>query len=209
MFMSSKPTAIVFDFGGVLLEWDPRHLYRKLFNGNHQGMEYFLTTICTLEWNRQMDLGKPFAEAVGELARQYPEYADLIYAYRLRWDEMVPGPYEDTVEILAAVHRAGYPIYALSNWSAETFPIIRQRYEFLSWFDDIVISGALKQAKPEPQIYESLLDRIGRPAAECLFIDDSEANIQTATDLGFQTILFRSAPTLLANLQAQGILAKS
>jgi 2-haloacid dehalogenase len=195
---------IVFDIGGVLIEWDPRHLYRKLFNGDEVAMSHFLTKICSPAWNAQMDKGKPFSVAVAELAEEYPEYSSLIFAYQTRWKEMIAGAIEPTVGVLAGLYQAGYPLYALSNWSAETFPLMRERYAFLDWFEEIVLSGETGLAKPDPAIYDVFLQRTGLEAAGCLFIDDSPENIKVAGRLGFETIHFESAGQLETALQERG-----
>lgn len=197
---------VVFDIGGVLIEWNPRHLYRTLFHDDVVAMEYFLTQVCTPEWNAELDRGRSFQSAVTELAQQHPEYRELIMAYHEQWPKMVPFAFEDTVEVLSEVKTAGYPLFALSNWSAETFPIMRQRYPFLDWFEDILLSGEVGIAKPDNQIYEVFLDRIKRTPDECLFIDDSERNIDAARSLGFQTLLFKSASQLRDDLATLNIL---
>ncbi len=199
--------AIVFDFGGVLIDWNPRYLYQKLFN-DPLAMEGFLTEIGFVEWNMLQDKGRPFAEAVSELSERFPHYADLIKAYKDRWEESIGGPIQSTVDLLYSLKQAGYSLYGLSNWSAETFERIRNKHEFLSWFEDIVISGEVKMVKPDPRIYSVLLERIGRPAQECLFIDDSEPNIAVALELGFKTIRFESAQQLEETLYGMGLLKR-
>lgn len=199
---------IVFDIGGVLIEWNPRHLYRTLFHDDEVAMEYFLTQVCTPEWNAELDHGRSFQSAVAELAQQHPDYRELIMAYHEQWPKMVPFAFEDTVEVLSEVKTAGYPLFALSNWSAETFPIMRQRYPFLDWFEDILLSGEVGISKPDNQIYEVFLDRIKRTPDECLFIDDSERNIDAARSLGFQALLFKSASQLRDELVTLNILSQ-
>lgn len=197
---------IVFDLGGVLIEWNPRYLYRKLFGADEERMEKFLAEVCTKDWNHGLDCGRSFAEAVAELVARYPDQAELIRAYDLRWEEMVTGAIEPTVEILAALKRAGYPLYALSNWSTEKFINIPERFTFLRWFEKIVISGDVKCAKPDAEIYRRLLESIGKSAPECLFIDDNLPNIEAARGLGFQTIHYRSTERLRDDLKSMGIL---
>jgi 2-haloacid dehalogenase len=197
--------AIVFDFGGVLLDWNPRYLYRKLFNGDPNAMERFLTEIGFVEWNLQQDKGRPLAVAVAELSERFPQYADLIQAYDERWPESIAGPIQPTVNILYALKQAGYPLYGLSNWSAETFQRVRHRYAFLDWFETIVVSGDVKLVKPDPRIYSVFLERVGRTAGECLFIDDSEANVAVAGQLGFKTIRFESPEQLARELHQRGL----
>ncbi|MBI5304951.1 MAG: HAD family phosphatase [Chloroflexi bacterium] len=199
------PHNIVFDFGGVLVDWNPRHLYRKLFNGDEQAVERFLDEIGFVPWNLEMDRGRSFAESVADLSRQFPQYADLIRAYDLRWEESVPGPIQPTVNILHTLKHAGYRLYGLSNWSHEKFQLVRPRYAFFDWFDAIVISGDVKMTKPDPRIYHTLLARIGQPADACVFIDDSETNIAMARQLGFATIHYQSPEQLQRALNQLGV----
>jgi 2-haloacid dehalogenase len=202
-----RSPALVFDFGGVLIDWNPRHLYRKLFADEPDAVERFLTEIGFIEWNALQDKGRPFAVAVAELSEKFPHYGDLIRAYDERWEESITGPIQATVDILRKLKEAKYPLYGLSNWSAETFRRIRHKYSFMDWFDEIVISGEVKLIKPDPRIYSLLLERVGRKAEECLFIDDSEANVITANQLGFKIIRFESPGQLLNELQRLGILS--
>lgn len=196
---------VVFDFGQVLIEWNPRALYRQLFT-NEQEMEYFLSTVCPSEWNMQMDGGKPFEQGCAERIQLFPRYAEQIKAYYTRWGEMMGGAIEGSVQILRELKQRKYPVYALSNWSTETFPLAQKRFDFLKLFDGIVISGAEKCVKPEPKIYQILLDRYHLQAQECIFTDDKPANIEGAKALGFDTILFTSPEALRAELQQRGIL---
>lgn len=197
-------TAVVFDLGGVLLDWDPRYLYRKLFDDEEE-MEYFLSEVCSPEWNVQQDAGRPFDEAVAERAARFPHYQALIEAYFSRWHEMLHGPIQGTVDILSELRNGGYFLCALSNWSAETFPIAYRRYDFLQWFEHIVLSGEEETVKPRPRIYRRLLARIGRPAGECIFIDDVDRNVQAAQALGFNAVRFRNPEALRAELHAMGL----
>ena len=199
-------TAIVFDLGAVLIDWNPRHLYRKLFDGDEQKMEWFLENICTSDWNEQQDAGRTLAEATEMLVQQHPEYESLIRAFYGRWIEMVGGAIEPTVQILTALKEKGYDVHALSNWSAETFPLVESQFPFLGWFDVRVISGEIKLAKPDIKIFEHLLREIGRPANECLFIDDNLRNIKAAGNLGFDTIHFQSPAQLQQELEKRQIL---
>jgi 2-haloacid dehalogenase len=197
---------MVFDFGGVLLDWNPRHLYRKLFRDDLEGMERFLVEIGFGAWNLELDKGRPFAVAVAELSRHFPQYAGLIHAYGERWDESIAGPIQATIDVVATLKKAGFPLYGLSNWSAETFRRVRPRYDFFGWFDAIVISGEVGLAKPDPQIFAALLARIGRTAGECLFVDDGEDNIVAARRLGFDAIRFASPEQLKQDLCGRGLL---
>lgn len=199
-----KHPAIIFDLGGVLIDWDPRYLYRKLFS-DHGEMERFLREICTTEWNNQQDRGRSWAEAVEILAAQHPEHREMISAYHLRWEEMLGGPLHGTVEILAGLKERGHELHALTNWSAETFPIARQRYEFLGWFRNIVVSGEERVMKPDPEIFHRLVRRVGRPAGQCLFIDDNGANIDVARRLGVDAIRFTGPEALREQLALRGL----
>ena len=196
--MNAKP-AIIFDLGAVLIDWNPRHLYRKLFD-NEAAMERFFTETDLLQWNARQDGGHPFAVAVAELSAQFPHYETYIRAFHERWEEMMPGAIDPTVEILAELKAQEYELFALSNWSHETFPFALARFAFLRWFRAVVISGEAKVCKPDPRIYEILLNQIGRPAQECVFIDDSRANIEAAQQLGFNVIHFHSPKQLRAAL---------
>ena len=203
--MDVKKGAIIFDFGGVLIDWDPRYLYRKFFDGDSAGMEAFLAEIGFTEWNRRQDAGRSFAEGVAELSSRYPQYAELIKAYDERWQESVAGPIRPVVDILVSIKAAGYPLGGLSNWSAEKFKLVRNQYEFFEWFDQIVISGEVCLAKPDPEIFSVLLERLGCTAPQCLFIDDSSVNIQVARGMGFNTIRYRSPEQLKQELRKKGI----
>ena len=192
--------AIIFDFGNVLLEWDPRYVYRRFFPGDEAAMEQFLQEVNFMEWNAQQDKGRTFSEGVAELSKQFPHYMELIQAYHDHWRDSIGDFYPGTVEILKRLKAAGYSVYGLSNWSAETFPIVRERFEFFGLLDDFVISGEVGSIKPEPEIFELLLKKIGLSASECLFVDDSLANIQQAQKLGFATVHFQSPDQLEAEL---------
>lgn len=198
--------AVIFDFGGVLIDWNPRYLYRKLFNGDDQAAERFLQEIDFFEWNQQQDAGRSFKEAVDEACRRYPHHCELIRAYDERYDESISGPIWPTVEILREVKQAGFPVYALSNWPDEKWQQTRPKFEFFNWFDDIVISGEVRLAKPDPAIFRLLLERIGSPPEACIYIDDASHNIAVADRLGFQSIHYTSPDKLEEDLQELGIL---
>ena len=198
-------SAIIFDLGGVLVRWERERLFRPLFNGNEAELEYFLAEVCSLEWNNQMDAGKPFAQGIAERVALFPQYREQIRAFHERWEEMIPGSIEGTVALLDELRQAGYPLYALSNWSAETYPRVCARFEFLGWFDQVLLSGEVGLRKPDPAIYRILLERVGRRAEECIFIDDTLENIHTAAELGFQVIHFHSPSQLRAALVAHGV----
>lgn len=203
----TQPTTpvIVFDFGGVLMDWNPYYLYRSILGEDRQAMERFLKEVDFFTWNIEQDRGRLFAEGIAELAGRFPQYADLIRAYDERYLETVGGAFEPVVAILRGLKDAGYALYGLSNWPAEKFRLVRPSYPFFAWFDDIVVSGEEKLVKPERAIFEVLLGRVGRPAHECVFIDDAEYNIAAAREMGFQTIHFRSAEQLKEELIQRGI----
>jgi 2-haloacid dehalogenase len=202
---SSQHPAIIFDFGGVLMDWNAHYLYDKLLD-NPADMERIFNEIDFHNWNLEMDRGRPFAESVTELSRQFPHHADLIRAFDERWEETLGGPIQATVEILQILKQRGYDLYGLTNWSAEKFKITRRKYPFFDLFDDIVVSGIVKLVKPDPRIFAMILEKANRPAAECLLIDDSDANVTAAMHLGFKTIHFKSAEQLAVELSRLGIL---
>ena len=200
--------AVVFDLGGVLIDWDPRYLYRKLLD-DEAAVEEFLATVCTPEWNAEQDRGRPFAEGVAELVERHPVHAAAITAYHERWPEMLGGAVGGTVEVLAELRAAGVPVYALTNWSAETFGIARERFEFLEWFDGVLVSGEERMIKPDPAIFRLLLDRFGLDPAATFYVDDSEPNVEAAGRLGFDAVRFTTPAQLRRDLVARRLLARS
>lgn len=204
--MNTNIKAIVFDYGNVLVEWNPRYVYERFFPNDPEAMERFFREVDFMEWNAQQDKGRSFAEGVAELSKEFPQHAHLIRAYHDHWKDSIGEAHWGTVEIMKRLKQAGYPLYGLSNWSAETFPHIREQYDFFDLFDDMVISGEVGHVKPQPEIFHILLEKIGRPAQECLFIDDSPANIQQAQNIGFATIRFESSEQLAKALQDMKIL---
>jgi len=203
---TSARTVAIFDLGGVLLDWNPRHLYRKLFDGDEAAMEHFLANVCTTEWNQRQDAGRTFAEAMQELFPHHADKLELIEAFGKRFGEMVRGPIDGALEVLAELKERNVPLYALSNWSAETFPLQRERFEFLSWFDGIVISGSEGVIKPDPRIFRILLERYGVTPQSAVFIDDVAANADAASALGIHGIHFRSPEQLRRDLAQVGLL---
>ena len=194
-----RPTAVIFDLGGVLVDWDPRYLYRQLFDDPDE-MESFLAEITTAEWNAHQDAGRPWVEAVELLVAEHPQRRELIEAFHRRWPEMLAGEIPGTVSVLAGLRAAGVRLIALSNWSAETFPFARERFDFLAWFEGIVISGDVGVNKPDRRIFDHLAERFGIEPAAALFIDDSSANVDAATALGFGAIQFTDATALRREL---------
>ena len=200
----SNIKSVVFDIGGVLIDWNPRHLYRKIFESEEE-MEWFLSEICTYEWNVQQDGGKTFNVATAELSAKYPEYSDKIALYYGRWEEMLGGELKDTVDIFNELKSVGIPLYALSNWSHEAFPAAYERYDFMKQFDGIVVSGYEKLLKPDHAIYRVLMSRYNVNPAESVYIDDNKANADAATELGFHSIHFQSAAELRLELRNLGL----
>jgi 2-haloacid dehalogenase len=199
--------AVVFDLGGVCIDWDPRYLYRQLFAGDEAAMERFLAEVCTQEWNAEQDSGRSWAEAVETLSREHPEARDLIEAFRDRWSEMLGGAIDGTVEVLDELRAGGTPIYALSNWSVETFPLARPRFAFLDWFEGIVISGVEGIRKPDPRIFRLLMDRYGLRPETTVFVDDVAENVAAAEALGMVGRVFRDGGALRRDLHRLGLLA--
>ncbi len=196
---------LVFDLGGVLIDWNPRYLYRKLID-DEGDINLFLSEVCNSEWNVKQDAGRALAEATAERIALFPEKKSLIEAFYDRWEEMLGGEINETVEILRELKNKGESIYALTNWSGETFPIAEERFDFLQWFDGTLVSGVEKMAKPDPEIFHLLLKRYELRAEDCLFIDDSKTNIEAAARIGFETHHFKSAAGLRQELIAANLL---
>ncbi|KAF1067190.1 MAG: Alpha-D-glucose 1-phosphate phosphatase YihX [Pseudomonas citronellolis] len=199
------PTAVVFDLGNVLIDWNPRYLYRQLFDGDEAAMEYFLAEVCHSAWNEEQDAGRSFADGIAEAIGRHPHEAERIRAYYTRWEETLGGPMADTLAILEELRGGEQRLLALTNWSAETFPVALQRYEFLSWFEDIVVSGREKLKKPDPAIFQLLLQRAALEPAATVFIDDSPRNVAAARALGIQALHFTSAAQLRQDLRELGV----
>lgn len=200
---------IIFDFGGVLVDWNPRHLYKKLFE-NKVDMEYFLENICTSDWNEQQDEGRTLLEGTEALIKCYPEQKELIEAYYGRWEEMLAGPMAETVAILEQLKDAGrHKLFGLTNWSAETFPIALRRFNFFKLFDGILVSGAEGLRKPHPDFYQLLLDRFELIASECLFIDDNKRNTDAACEFGIESIRFENPDQLKQELIDRQVLSST
>lgn len=203
--MPTSITTLIFDFGGVLIEWDPRNLYRRYFD-DAESMERFLEEVDFMEWNAHQDRGRPFAEGVAELSAKFPRHAGLIRAFHDHWEESIGEPITAVIEIVRRLKQAGWPVYGLSNWSSETFPITRRKHDFFDLLDGYLISGEVNLAKPDSAIFLHMLKQIGREAQECLFIDDSPVNIEAARRLGFACIHYRSPSQLERELNLLGIL---
>jgi len=192
---------IIFDLGGVLIDWNPRYVYKTIFSSEEK-MEWFLKHITTMEWNIQQDAGRDLEEATKILVERHPEWKKEIEAYYGRWEEMLGGPIDGTVKILRdLIDEKKYRILALTNWSQNTFPIALERYEFLKSFEGIVVSGDEKCIKPDKEIYNILLKRYDLLPEECVFIDDNVHNIDAAKELGIRGIHFTSPEGLATRLQ--------
>lgn len=201
-------TTLIFDLGAVLIDWDPRHLYRKIFAEESQ-MQHFLQKVCTPEWNEEQDGGRSLQEATELLVSRHPEHEENIRHFYGRWEEMLAGPIEGTLCILKELKESGkYKLYALTNWSAETFPIALERFDFLGWFDEIVVSGKEKDRKPFASFYQLLLNRYGVHPGEAIFIDDNQRNVLAAEQLGITSIHFTTPNQLRAQLVGKGVLAE-
>ncbi|MEM8526287.1 MAG: HAD family phosphatase [Bacteroidota bacterium] len=198
-------TTIIFDLGGVLIDWNPRYLYRKIFD-DEERMEYFLENICTSDWNEQQDGGRSLAEGTNLLLEQHREWEQEIRAFYDRWEEMLGGVLQGTLDILTRFKESGnYRLYALTNWSSETYPIAKERYEFLSWFEGVLVSGEEKMKKPDPKFYQLLLDRFDIEASESLFIDDNLRNVKAARAMGIEAIHFHNSAQLKQELKERGV----
>lgn len=191
---------IIFDFGGVLLDWNPRYLYKSYFN-NDEEMEHFLADICNGEWNIRQDAGRPFAEAVKELQAKFPEYAEAIQMYDDDWEKMLKCELPESIDLLKELKFMGYGIYGLTNWSAEKIGYAFANYSFFSLFDGIVVSGVEKVVKPDRKIYEILLERYSLKPGECVFIDDNQDNVDMAKVLGINAIRFDNIGNVKEHLE--------
>ncbi len=197
---------IIFDFGGVLIDWNPRYVYRSYFKTEEE-MEYFLGNICTNEWNSHQDEGHLMADATRERVELFPEYKEAIEMFYANWVTMLHSDIPASVEFLKQVKAAGYGVYGLTNWSHETIHVAYERYPFFSLFDGIVVSGFEKMLKPDPRLYQILLERYGLNPSECVFLDDNQINVDAANALGIKAFRFTTIDEVLPQLQKLGILA--
>jgi 2-haloacid dehalogenase len=198
------PTTVVFDVGNVLLRWDPRFLYRRIFD-DEERMEWFLAHVCTSAWNVEQDRGRDWDEAVALLVERHPEHEMPIRAFHDRWHETVSGPIEENVAVLERLREAGVPTYCITNFSGAKFREAQQRFPFLARFDGAIVSGDERLLKPDPAIYRLLLTRYGLEAQECLFIDDSAANVEGARSVGMQALHYVEPMDLASELARRGI----
>jgi len=201
--LTGKINTVVFDLGGVLIDWNPRYLYRELF-ADPAEMEYFLSHICTEDWHREHDLGVDIRDSCERLAREHPRYRDMIMVWADRGEEMAAGQFDQTVDVLSDLKAAGVPCYALSNMEPDCYAIRRERFPFMKWFDGQVISGIEGVVKPDRRIFEILMDRYGLAPESTVFVDDSAVNVRAAQDLGITALRFESAARLRHDLRTLG-----
>ncbi|MDU8886189.1 HAD family phosphatase [Yeosuana sp. MJ-SS3] len=201
-----KIDTIIFDLGGVLIDWNPEYVFLDVFKGNREEMNWFFDNICTHDWNENQDAGYPIEKATKERIAKFPEFEELIRMYYGRWVEMLGGPITETVDVLDKLIKSNdYKVVALTNWSHETFPIALERFEFLHWFEGIVVSGEEKTRKPFKKIYDITLDRFNIDAENSVFIDDNLRNIEAANQLGINGIQFKNAGKLIEQLKSYNI----
>ncbi|RIA09864.1 2-haloacid dehalogenase [Flavobacteriaceae bacterium MAR_2010_72] len=197
---------IIFDLGGVLIDWNPEYVYLDVFNGDRKKMQWFFDNICTHNWNENQDAGYPLTKATEERVALFPEHEDHIRMFYGRWVEMLGDAIEDTVKILEKlIKNKNYKVVALTNWSHETFPIALERFDFLHWFEGIVVSGTEQTRKPFREIYELTLNRFNITAERAIFIDDNLRNINAANEIGINGIHFKNPEQLIDELKAYNI----
>lgn len=195
---------IIFDFGGVLIDWNPVYLFKNVFKTEDE-MNYFLENICRYDWNILQDEGRSLSLGTSILQQKFPAYSKEIALYYDRWEEMLGGTIDENVQLIKPL-KEKYNLYGLTNWSAETLPIAMNRYDFFHDLKGIVVSGEEKKVKPDKRLYKILLERYDLIAEESLFIDDNAANIESARELGFQTMHFTEGSNLKEWLQRNNIL---
>jgi 2-haloacid dehalogenase len=200
--MNKKIDTIIFDLGGVLLDWNPLYVYDEHYFESQEKRDYFFAHVCTGDWNEEQDAGKPISDATQELVAKFPDWEQPIRDFYGRWTEMLRGPIEETVEILRRLKESGkYKLYALTNWQAELFQIALVRHSFLYWFDGRLVSGVEKTRKPFPEFYHLLLNRYNINAANAIFIDDNLRNVAAGEAVGIKSIHFQSPAQLKKELQ--------
>ena len=202
---SSQIDTIVFDLGGVLIDWNPRYLFAKIFSSKDE-MEYFLTEVCSPVWNARQDAGRTFKEAIREIELKYPKYKDHAQIYFDRWPETLGSAIDGTVKILRQVKSRGYKVVALSNWAEETFHFAESRFDFLKEFDELFISGRIKMIKPEARFYELVEKKRNAQPSQLIFIDDLSLNTEAAKNRGWSALQFKGPEKLELDLKALAIL---
>jgi len=208
--MKKKISAVIFDLGGVFIGWNPLSVYIDAFDGDEQKAQWFLNEICTMDWNEGQDAGRPLEEGTRLKIQEYPEHEALIRKYYDDWENMLTGTLDGTIDILKRLHKQNqHQLFALTNWSAELFPIALQRYPFLQLFEDIAVSGAIKMRKPFAEIYQYSLKQFKLKAENALFIDDNLRNVEAARKEGIDSIHFLNPQQLEKELVELGILNSS
>ena len=203
---SAAVDTVVFDLGGVLADWDPRYLYRELFDGDEAAMDDFLATVCTPDWNHGMDAGRSRAEAVAELVAEHPEHEQLIRAWVDRWQDMLGEEIAGTADIVRELHASGVRLLGLTNWSGETFPVARTMFASFGYLEAIVVSGEHGIAKPDRAIYELLVELHGVDPRRAVYVDDRASNVEAAAGLGFTGVEFTDPESLRSDLSRLGLL---
>jgi len=203
--VASVITGVIFDLGAVVIDWNPMHLYRKVFQGDEVKAADFLKRICPQEWNEQQDAGRSLEAATNERLALFPEWEREIRAFYGRWPEMIGGRVAGTAEIMRELKALGVRLFALSNWSAETFPLVRDKFEELNFFEEIFLSGEHKIAKPDERFYRAALQRIDIPTENLVFVDDSLRNVYASEKLGLRALLFTGADQLRSDLRTLGV----
>jgi 2-haloacid dehalogenase len=204
--MNTSIKAIIFDFGGVVINWDPHRVFDKFFDDNKQAADDFMAEIGFHEWNLKQDEGYPFSQAVIDLSARFPQYAQIINAYDADWEDSITGIIPETVNLLHSLKMAGYHLYGLTNWNYDKFSLVRHKYEFFNLFEKIIVSGEVKLVKPDPAIYNLLLHKIHLTPQECLIVDDSATNVEASRKMGFPAIHFTTAAQLEAELRRLSVL---
>lgn len=205
--MSKSIDTIIFDLGGVLVDWNPRYVFDDKYFDTKEKLDQFFAEVCSLDWNEEQDAGRSIVEATQELIKKYPDWEKSIRDYYGRWTEMLKGPINGTVEIFRELKESGrYKIYALTNWQTGLFDIALVRYNFLHWFDGRVVSGEEKTRKPFPEFYERLLTRYQVDRSKAFFIDDNTRNVKAAEALGIKSHLFTDPTELRKELVSLGVL---
>jgi 2-haloacid dehalogenase len=201
----TAPTAVVFDLGNVLVRWDPRPAVARGVGDQEAARFLAADDFDFLAWNHVQDAGRRWSDAELELSRTHPHWHRHAVAYRVNFADSLLGAVDANVAVLRDLHAAAVPVFALTNWSDELFPYALDRFDFLGLFDDIVVSGAEGVAKPDPEVFAVLRGRVGRPLSECVFVDDSLANVAAASDAGLDALLYDEDTDLRAQLRSRGL----
>lgn len=203
--MTGTINTVIFDLGGVLIDWNPDYVFKEIFPEEEE-LTYFYDHICTPEWNEMQDAGRPIDIATAEKVKEYPAFEEAIRSFYGRWTEMIGGAFVDTVEILEKLKSSSrFTLIAMTNWSAETFPYARENFEFLKWFDHILVSGEEKLKKPDPAFFDLLFNRFKVSKETAVFVDDNSRNVEAATEYGIESIHYQGSSALFLELKRLGI----